>query len=68
MAALARGDIRALMACDDHDLAIARRCVMFILPEDEDLGADTLAMDAALEADVQLGLETERAFLAGLGR
>ena len=45
LAYLARNDEEKLKASDDMDEALARRCVIFVLPSDIDLCIDTRAMD-----------------------
>ena len=66
LAAMARGDAEALRACDDNDIAVARRCVVFVVPEELDLAVDREALDKALDDEVAEGIEGERRFLEAL--
>ena len=34
LAAVARGDLAALKACSDDDIAVARRCIVFVVPDE----------------------------------
>lgn len=64
LAAMARGDLEEFRKCSDNDIAVARRCVVFVVPEGLDLAVDRDALDADLDDRVEAGIERERLLLA----
>ena len=66
LAAMARRDAEALRNCTDNDIAVAHRCVVFVVSGGLDLAVDREALDEALDDEVAEGIEQERRFLAAL--
>ena len=60
LAAVARGDILSVRAASDTDIAIARRCVVFVIPEGLNLAIDNGPKEAELQAILDEQLEAMR--------
>ena len=60
LAAVARGDINAVRASGDAEIAIARRCIVFVIPERLKLAIDNKTKEKELQAIVDEQLEAVR--------
>ena len=60
LAAVARGNINAVRATGDSEIAIARRCIVFVIPEGLNLAIDIKTKEEELQAIVDEQLEAVR--------
>ena len=65
LAALARQDMPAMKRAGDNQVAISRRCVAFVIPDDLNLAVVVDSVKADMQAMVSEQIDNERRFLEG---